>query len=950
MSRTLTANTIAKIETKLGTEPLTIVKVEWVSGAKYYSDKTFSVGPINCIGAILNLSDLVGEISGVTFGEVGGSSIILSDTEGELKSLFDSEIITKRPITIYHYFEGTDEADLTSIFVGEISDDIEWDEGDRTLSFSIDSRIKSEDLLLEIKETSLDFPEEDDIGTVIPLCFGTCLRVPAVSVNRSSVGELLSPIYAYTTWYGVSGDAGKITAMENHFYVKGGELFPRTPLILEIDGTLFSGQFDSVEPNLFKATLGGFNWSYNTVDVNARIESDVDFSNPAALWVSDAEDLSGKYLRFELDVEYEYTEELTDSGTIRHLIEDSAVPVNEDASEVDVKKAFEFVEFVAKVNSIEGNKVFLNKECTDDFGRLFLLGEDGNGTHLKWIAGKPEWRWKRLPEPNIKLRWDIPVGSVVRIYQDEAPLHICNSVPSTEILEVMAYRDNLLVPIPSSYYTKHLDYPADVNGTIENLTAITFDKGLGSRQEGWDSSQIYVSLRSSIHGSPIPECNTLQNVLDWIITNRTNLTKDATTFSAIGAKIENYPSHFALFSQIDSVDAMRDIAHKSRLGLFIDNNIVYANYLSEEPITSSYDLSISKMQMKSLIVRLDNSSEISTKITSLWNFTYAETEKRKIVKFNNVDIYGVEEEEIDFQIYNIESLVDKSATFWMNRYSNDWKYIEVNTFLTSLSVQMWDTVEVTIPYINSGSALLGTVTKISHDTEDQNIHLGIWLPLTLGAGTAYLDDSFDTMPEDPAIGLSEVDYTLETDSIVRTMAYPSFRDKGRITSEDGENRLSELEVQQRKALDAMDLKERYFRITSIGNNILTGILLNDNDLTKDGVLRHDFDGSTSTRVSIAKSLEIRESFWKDKIINGVTYVKLGQQNRRADGFVLNDDEVLEPYAQEEIVNPPYNHGEGTTVITKAQYCPKGTGLFAGAPVVWQEVSERAWAKVKEIEL
>ena len=58
----------------------------------------------------------------------------------------------------------------------------------------------------------------------------------------------------------------------------------------------------------------------------------------------------------------------------------------------------------------------------------------------------------------------------------------------------------------------------------------------------------------------------------------------------------------------------------------------------------------------------------------------------------NIKKYGLQTREFDFYTYNIASLVEKSATFWMIRKSNTWKLVEFKTYLTHLDLQTWDAI------------------------------------------------------------------------------------------------------------------------------------------------------------------------------------------------------------------------------------------------------------------
>ena len=154
MARTLTAGTIAQSTRRLGSEPIVILKIDWTGGTKYYSDKGFTLGTLTMEGRIIDFGTISSKINDRTYGGVDSASATLCDIDSDLKTIFDSEIIEKVSVTIYHHFEGLLESDLTPILVGKIMSPIVWSEGERTLSFEIGNDWDSEDLLLEIKETS----------------------------------------------------------------------------------------------------------------------------------------------------------------------------------------------------------------------------------------------------------------------------------------------------------------------------------------------------------------------------------------------------------------------------------------------------------------------------------------------------------------------------------------------------------------------------------------------------------------------------------------------------------------------------------------------------------------------------------------------------------------------------------------------------------------------------
>lgn len=929
--RTLTANTITQINTNLGTEPITIIKIEWASpiGTKYYSDKTFVLDSLNCEGRILNLSTLDSIIKTQTYGNINEATLSLDDTDGELKTIFDSVNLVDSVITIYHHYEGLSESDLTSILVGKIQSPISWDEGTRTLELNILTSPSSSDFLLELKETNSDFLNEEDIGKIFPLGFGTNLRVPCTKVERTAVGTLASNIYMYSTWY---TGGGKITFFDQNFKVFGGEKFPQNQHItLEIDNTLFGGTM--VGENFF-GLFGAFNATFNTPSIISRPSSDTDYNNPAVFWTSDPNiDLKGKYIWITFNWKFSYTEFVGNDGeTYKTVIDDAATPYNDDGEEIEKLTKYEYQNCIVECTNQEDNKIYVNNPIVTEFGNKIRLGKDDSSNQIKAVTGKPEYRFKLLPSEDTPLRWDIAAGNEVRLKEGLSPLYIFNSVPSLEVLEVIGKKGEEYYAIPENYYTLELNKIVTINGNTENISCIYFDKSLSGRGEGW-SDQVFISFKSSL-GS-----NTA-DIIKWIAENRTNLTVDLTSYNLVKSKVENYPSHFWMSNQKDAVVAIQEIAWQARLGTYIENNILYMFYLSEEPTTIAYACNQNNIELKSMVIKKTDSENLITKIIATWN-DFHNLPSRQLIKLNNESIYDLREEEIPFYIYNVESLVDKSATFWSNRLSNIWLNVTVKTFVTSLAVQLWDAVTIEVPYINNGSITKGIVENITNDTENHNIALTIWIPITFGEGSPWLDDSEDTKPNDPGSGLTTLDYPIFTE-VKRIRLRPGISDKGRAKSDD-DIRTTEEAIQDEEMFDYLRHVKRFFRIVEVKKNMVKGRLLNDDDLTVDGELKQNYEDRVSQEIWIAKLPELREKNWVDRTIDNVYYEKIDTNTRWARGFFEES-----PIKKKEHIIPRYTE-EGEQVI-RAIYSPEGTGVFTNETekVVWEEIEPRKWGwDVKE---
>lgn len=776
--KTLTVGTLAKINAKLGTEPIIIVKVDWVTGTRYYADKDYTINSLSVLGLITSFSSIQGTLNERSFGQVQSASITLCDIDGHLKTLFDDTVVEQRSITVYHHFVGTE--DLVPVLIGKLVSPIEWSEGDRSLKFEINAEVDSDDLLIEIKETDSFFQSEDDIGKVLPLCFGTPVRVPAMELSLGPVGKLTSAITSNTTWYVRDGnpDNSKVTINTTTFHVTGFDAYHlKGAVTLEIDDTLFLGEFaDLNDKTKFTClSLGSFNTGHQmSIGIDSRPKNDSEFNNANCFYHSGTVDLKGKYVLIKFVRTYYQVEYTKDGAKVKDKISYSALNKlrDLDGNVVEGDTETKHESFVAQIvnHDIAMKRVFLSKPCVDRYQHPILLGEDLAAT-ITSVKGRPDYDWEQLPSDSDAHEWIINPGTKVRIY-NAGSLFIVNSVATNAIHEVVAKRQGVYQAVPSSYYTKELARAMTIDGKAATLTTIQFTKSLTQRyEEQWEGDQIYVTLTSSV-GS-----NLVSEITPWIVTNRTTgLSVDTATKDLVGDCISKYPSHFAVTSQVDSIQALRSFSWQARVGMYIDAGIMYFKYLSKAPTTSVYTCTLDKIKMRSMKISKTETDNIHPKLTAYWQKTYVDEDRLKVIRENNKSLYKKNDYTMDFPIYNIRSLVEKSTTFWNNRLSNAWMHITIDTFLTSLAIQIWDNVTVSCPFINGGVDVIGTVDGIDFDTATHGIVLQVWLPICKGTGPAYLDDTLDVEPANPAVGLSEHNYQIPLAS-PRTRIMSSFKIK-----------------------------------------------------------------------------------------------------------------------------------------------------------------------------
>ncbi len=358
--------------------------------------------------------------------------------------------------------------------------------------------------------------------------------------------------------------------------------------------------------------------------------------------------------------------------------------------------------------------------------------------------------------------WVAEGGTDVTLDTSYQEKYICNILPST-IQAVYANRAvngfKRLVPVPSSYYIKN---EADNYGPY-SCTTITLRKPLSEYDdEGWEGD-LYVSLVSSV--GP----NTAL-IIKWILQQYTNTLIDDTSFDYVEDRLTNYPSHFALFNKEDALSLVEKIAWQARCNLLLKHGTAYLQYLSEIP-DSVATIEQSDIEHESLEISYSDTEELVTKFVAKWKTHYQQDDDNKTILRHNIIKYGNIEKEFDFFIYNIESLVIKSATFWMIRYANTWKKIKFKTFLTNLKVESFDAITIDLgDSLVASSSVLGLVEKASYDSNDYSITIECWLPVRAGEMATYdyafpadlpADTVFPTI-EDVAAGIAGGDSRIPT--------------------------------------------------------------------------------------------------------------------------------------------------------------------------------------------
>ena len=368
-----------------------------------------------------------------------------------------------------------------------------------------------------------------------------------------------------------------------------------------------------------------------------------------------------------------------------------------------------------------------------------LLGQDIKS--IKAVAGVPLANWGHpsilFEEIPGSAAWCANAGTTVRAFGDEEEIFVANILPST-INAVMAYRtiengETVLQQIPDGYYTAN---EAENLGPLV-VTSLKFPRALSLLDDGWDD-KVYVSLTSSV-GNHVPD------ILQHIIETYTDNTVDATTFASVKADTStgadsNYPANFALLTRRDVIAQINDIAWQARCAIFEKDEVFYLVYLPKEP-TSVATLSETDVSRETFKLTTTETENLITEYTGTWKENYLpDVEENRVVFRHNVKKYGLQQEAVDFYIYDRQAMVEKSLTFWGIRAANVWKRLTFETFLTNLKLETQDCINLQFAtdfITTTGAGVKCILEQAMYNTLTHRLKLTLWVPIRLGEMEQY---------------------------------------------------------------------------------------------------------------------------------------------------------------------------------------------------------------------
>ena len=380
-----------------------------------------------------------------------------------------------------------------------------------------------------------------------------------------------------------------------------------------------------------------------------------------------------------------------------------------------------------------------------------------NGT-LNGMSGTLECQPQMLPGspagPNLRDGFQFYNSGTQAVIAGPYPLKYVASITPGTVVKVWAMRSfnglKQLAAVPPSYYSISteaigkgmtatyvtLNEPLSTIAMIENQITQIWENNFGKylpshivNQIDWED-ELYVSFTSDVGPNAV-------DIMEWIITNFSQNSYDATSFTAVKAQVAGFTMNFTLSEMPGVIDLLGEIAYQARCMIYLRDDVFYLLYLPAQG-ASVHTLTEDDVMVDSLKVTTTSTESLVTKYSASYHPDYSPffSEPVNILLRYNIPKYGVHEQQHDFYCYNSFDAVQAAATYWVTQKSQTWKILQARLLLTRLDLEVFDyvTLGFATPYVSTDNAV-GLITRCVYDSDEKYIDVEIWCPVLLGTMT-----------------------------------------------------------------------------------------------------------------------------------------------------------------------------------------------------------------------
>lgn len=704
------------LQSQYGIEAINIVGIKW---GEFQETETF-YGDKEVAGAVVKPNILA--LSGLDFvinvddgSDSAEISITLSDTDGELKTIIDTNDIHKREVWVYQHIVGADFSDKSVIFQGCINSPIEWDEGSRTLSFNVVSKIEDAEIGFSIEEGKFPNPPQELIGVPWPLKFGTTYNVPAVRATSPIKGVLTTGvgIKDFTLPFRLQSAKGIICPQVFRGYVSSylSSIFPSALQIIPIYATDESCALQRCETisNLQTQLDEQSLYEFETITVIDGKK----FPQGTEITLNIN---GGKFTGNFTGTEESPSNDFVITSREHPKLAEIGVPTRES---VLAAQRARLTSAVAKGCS------HLTGGQDDGYGGKtagYTQPSDPSRQNLE-ASQRSQSFFDSIPSADFF--WAEP-GATVTLDAGDPLVYISNIVPE-QVINIAAKRrfeaGEKLVTVPEEYYTTRV-----TNYGTYNVSEVVLERSLSSIDDTW-SDDIYVTSTSTVGPNTV-------DIIQWLIdTYIPSYNRDSDSFTTVRSLINNYPSDFPILERKNILAALREICFQARCAIYVRNRTFYLKYLPLLPDAVA-TITASDVDANTLKLSHTDTESIVTKLVAEWRRDYSIDEPNKVILRHNVQKYGTQEETFNFYIYNELDYVQKSATFWMLRKANTWRLLKFSTPIHLLKLETFDGVDIDLSVFSS-QTVRSLISKANYNSETKKIDFEIWTPVRSGSTVPY---------------------------------------------------------------------------------------------------------------------------------------------------------------------------------------------------------------------
>lgn len=777
-----------ELNKQFGSEPLVIAEIEFVQGSPIaYSDRKLN-GEEYPLPRIIDVGNLDSSTLVALQSDSQSVSLTLDDTDGSLKTLIEANDINLSKVRFYLGFQGVAYSERALLMDGVIHSPVVYDDISKSLTLSVLSRVSDSEVGFSMDEG--DFPNvpEDQRGLQWPLVFGDVCNIKTLRLKANLKGILGEPLGAIDpTIEARLCQAYNLICpitIKKEFQDEINTLIAeRTAAVAALNAKLVADA-KGILSYRYSAALGGAGgimYDASTAEGLATIciRRKTPEENPRGrdFWYTFITDCVSPYQK-EQNLVREYEDKiravaerglaiLQECNDARHsqicaIITERAQQAPYVKSSVEILGGESFPQntpIVIRIRDVKYNGVMVGDTFTitgvthpDSIAienppcipitmgyqyqgkpsSVFLPGTVAgclNNPEVVDVVIGPGASWKYFQDfEKGRFIW-MPTGTEVFLESSSGLTNIVSLVPGV-ITQVCAYRTfgdlQFLTEVDTSEYEV-----GAVNYGDYQVSELTFTRPLSDiPDEKWEDD-IFVSFESGTGPNPV-------NVIKYLVDTYTEYTYDTVSFDAVETLLTNYPANFVVRESKSAFQLIKEIAYQFRCAVTVRGGVVYLTYLSKEP-TSLRTITTADILTGTFLNTTTPTEDLVTKHVVNWSIADArifktQTTEDSFTLKHNVSRYGVSGDTKDYFTQNTFTSIEKSATFWMIREANAWRYIEFETPIKHLDLDVYDCITVTFPGFPTTKCI---IDSLNVDFSNNTIKFKCWTPMLAGTNVQY---------------------------------------------------------------------------------------------------------------------------------------------------------------------------------------------------------------------